>query len=281
MLADYHVHSEFSDDSTYPVRMVCDDAVRLDLAEICFTDHVDYGVKQDVGQAGSAHPGDGAPVPNVDYERYFPALEDAADRFAGELAVRRGLELGVQVHTIGRFEALLDRWRGRMDFAILSIHQINDQELWTGAFQQGLSQAEYNEAYYRELLDVVERFDGYSVLGHLDLIKRYDPAGALPFERSRDIIAAILETVISHGKGIEINTSALRYGLTDMHPCAEILSLYRDLGGRVITLGSDSHGPGDLGAHLARASRRAARLGFREVYTFEGWEPRAHPLETA
>ncbi|MGB7366155.1 PHP domain-containing protein, partial [Carnobacterium jeotgali] len=43
--ADYHVHSDYSDDSWYLMEDVVKDAIQLGLKEICFTDHVDYGVK--------------------------------------------------------------------------------------------------------------------------------------------------------------------------------------------------------------------------------------------
>ncbi|MBQ1911691.1 MAG: PHP domain-containing protein, partial [Erysipelotrichaceae bacterium] len=53
MLADYHVHTHFSDDSVYPMEEVVKDAIAMGLDEICFTDHVDYGVKLDVDEAGT------------------------------------------------------------------------------------------------------------------------------------------------------------------------------------------------------------------------------------
>ncbi len=278
MLADFHVHSELSDDSTYPVREVCRDAVKRNLDEICFTDHVDYGVKPDSDHSELAHVVDGIPLTSVDYERYFPAVETARDEFAGDLTVRVGLELGVQTHTVERYERLLERWGDKLDFAILSIHQVGDLEFWDGSFQEGRTQQEYNEAYYRELLAVVERFHGYSVLGHLDLIKRYDPAGIYPFERTRDIVAAILERAIADGKGIEVNTSSFRYGLPDLQPATEILELYRDLGGTIVTIGSDSHEPDHLGSYLRYVQRRLAGMGFEAFCTFEGKEPRFHKL---
>ncbi len=279
MLADYHVHSEFSDDSTYPVDEICRDAIRLNLAEICFTDHVDYGVKPDRDHVEEARIVEGEPMLNVDYEHYFPTLARARETYAGELTVRCGLELGVQSHRIEPNRALVERWRDELDFVILSIHQVDDKEFWTGEFQEGRTQKEYNDAYWEEMLRVVESFDDYSVLGHMDLIKRYDPAGPYPFERSRDVIAAILERVIAEGKGIEVNTSSFRYGLADLQPCTEILELYRDLGGRVITVGSDSHEPRHLGAYLRRVRRRLAALGYTEFATFEHGEPRFHPID--
>lgn len=278
MLADFHVHSEFSDDSTYPVIDVCRDAIKRNLEEICFTDHVDYGVKPDSDHPELAHLIDGIPSINVDYDRYFPTVEAARERFADDLTVRCGLELGVQMHTIDRYERLLDRWGNHLDFAILSIHQVGDKEFWDGSFQQGRTQDEYNEAYYQELLAVVERFHGYSILGHLDLIKRYDPAGIYPFEKTRDITAAILERIIADGKGIEVNTSSFRYGLPDLQPCTEILELYRDLGGTIVTIGSDSHEPDHLGSYIAYVQRRLAALGFKAFCTFEGKEPHFHEL---
>lgn len=279
MLADYHVHSTFSDDSNYPVNNICEDAICRNLSEICFTDHVDYGIKPDVERTNEAHLVNGKPILNVDYAHYFPTIEAAAEMYESELTVRRGLELGVQSHTIDAYNQLIEQWGKHMDFALLSIHQVQNKELWTGEFQKGRTQKEYNAAYYDELLNVVEHFQNYSVVAHLDLIKRYDPAGILPFAYSQDIIAAILKRVIQDGKGIEINTSSFRYGLHDLQPCTQILELYRDLGGTIITLGSDTHKPEHLGAYLLRISRRLSALGFTQFYTFKNWEPTPHALE--
>ena len=99
------------------------------------------------------------------------------------------------------------------DFIILSIHQVEDKEFWTGEFQEGRTQQEYNERYYEELLNVVKSYKNYSVLGHPDLIVRYDEQGVYPFEKVKPIITEIIKTVIADGKGIEFNTSYHRYGL--------------------------------------------------------------------
>ena len=70
MLVDYHVHTSFSDDSDYPMEEVVKDAIALGLSEICFTDHVDYGVKRDLDNDPLIV--DGRFLANVDYDRYFP-----------------------------------------------------------------------------------------------------------------------------------------------------------------------------------------------------------------
>ena len=213
MLADYHVHTGFSDDSVYPLEQVARDALRRNLDEVCFTEHVDYGVKPEWDQPTGARFEDGHPVTNCAYDAYLAELDRVRDELGDRICLRAGLELGVQRHTLGENRALLERLTGRLDFVILSIHQVGDLEFWNGDYQRGRTQEQIHTAYYEEMLVVAEAFDGYSVLGHLDLIRRYDPFGDYPFEQVRDVVAEILRHVIADGKGIEVNTSGIRYGL--------------------------------------------------------------------
>ncbi len=275
MKCDYHVHSEFSDDSTTPMHEQANQAVKLGLDELCFTDHVDYGVKYD-----SRDPmlKTGNYEANANYSEYFPALEAVREKFRGMLTIRAGLEFGVQTITIKQYEDLYSKYRDKLDFVLLSIHQIDNLELWTQQYQAGKSQAEYNRGYYEELLRVIQRFHDYSVLAHLDLVVRYDQKGMYPFANVKDVVAEILETAIRDGKGIELNTSSWRYGLSDTTPSREILELYRDLGGEVLTLGSDAHSPEYLAAHFDEGREILRGLGFRYICTFEGMRPSFHAL---
>lgn len=282
MLADYHVHTEFSDDSVFALEDVCALAIERGIDEICITDHVDYDVRPDWDEyrrdPSCAKIFEGKPSINVDYERYFPAIEAARERFAPTLAVKTGMEFGVQSHTAERFHALFEQHADAWDFIILSIHQVGNEEFWNGTFQKGRTQDEYNMQYYEEMLRVVQRFDDWSVLGHLDLIKRYDAAGPWPDENARDIVAEIMKEAIRRGKGIELNTSSIRYGLSDLTPSEGILRLYRDLGGRVLSIGSDSHKPEHLGAHIPMMRERLQAIGFTEFCTFDHMEPVFHKL---
>lgn len=282
MFADYHVHTDFSDDSVFALEDVCALAIERGIDEICITDHVDYGVRPDWDEyrrdPSSARIFEGKPSINVDYERYFPAIERVRERFAPDIAVKTGMEFGVQSHTANRFHALFEQFADNWDFIILSIHQVGNEEFWNGTFQQGRTQAEYNMQYYEEMLRVVQSFDDWSVLGHLDLIKRYDQLGPWPDSNARDIIAEILKEAIRRGKGIELNTSSIRYGLSDLTPSTQILRLYRDLGGRILTTGSDSHKPEHLGAHIPMMRERLKDIGFTEFCTFDHMEPIFHRL---
>ena len=276
MLADYHVHTEFSDDSVYPMEDVIEDAIKMGLDEICFTDHVDYGIKLDWDCGKEIPYRDGEPFANVDYPKYMEKIDRMKQQYGDRIKIRTGLEFGIQTHTIPEFQALYDRYT--YDFIILSIHQVEDKEFWTQDFQRGRTQKEYNEKYYAEMLGVIKKYKDYSVLGHMDLIARYDEAGVYPFEKIKPMVEEILKQVIADGKGIEVNTSSHRYGLTDTMPSKHILKLYRELGGEIITIGSDSHRPEHLGAYIEETKEMLKELGYQKFCTFENMKPVFHKL---
>ncbi len=283
MFADYHVHTEFSDDSDYEMEQVVLDAINMGMKEICFTDHVDYGVKRDWNdprgieyrKGGPGEP-DQMPVANVNYPEYVKKIAMLQEKYADRIAIKLGLEFGMQVHTVADYEKLFARYP--FDFIILSIHEAEDKEVWNQQLQAGRTQKEYNERYYQEMLDLVKVYKNYSVLGHMDLITRYDKQGIYPFENIRPMVEEILKIVIADGKGIEINTSSHRYGLKDTTPSMDILKLYKELGGTIITIGSDSHRPEHLGAYNKEALETLKSLGFESFCTFDQMKPVFHKI---
>lgn len=276
MLEDYHVHTAYSLDSQYPMEEVIKDAIKMGMKEICFTDHVDYGIKVDTEEIEKAKIVNGIPFLNVDYPQYMKEIERMKNRYQDQITIKTGLEFGIQTHTIPQYEKLYQRYD--YDFIILSIHQIEDKELWNQEFQKDKTQKEYNERYYQELFEIVKNYKNYSVLGHLDVISRYDIQKALPFENIQSQITEILKAVIQDGKGIELNTSYHRYGLSNSTPSLDILKLYYELGGKIITLGSDSHKLSDLGAYIEEGKQYLKEIGFKEYCTFDKMTPIFHPL---
>ena len=286
MRADYHLHCEFSDDSREPMENQVRRAIELGLDEMCFTDHVDYGIKKDweegniTWRGGDPVTGEGAePLANVNYPEYFAKLHEMKQKYGEQITIRQGLEFGIQTITVPQFEKLYQRYENELDFVLLSMHQVDNLEFWTQDFQRGRSQKEYNELYYREIYNVQKVFKNYSVLAHLDLLSRYDELGVYPFENVRDMIAEILKLAIADGKGIELNTSSWKYGLKDTQPCRAILKLYKDLGGRILTAGSDAHTTRQLGDHLDEGYRILRdEIGFTEICTFDHMAPVFHQL---
>lgn len=283
MFIDYHVHSSYSDDSEYPMEQIVEDAVEAGIEELCFTDHVDYGIKRDwddpLGIEYCAG-GEGEPetiaLANVDYPRYVQEIASLQSKYEGRIIIKMGMEFGMQQHTIQKYEQLFAKYP--FDFILLSVHQVGDKEFWTQEFQEGRTQKEYNERYYEELLYLVRHYQNYSVLGHLDLIARYDKAGVYPFEKIRPILTEILKTVIQNGKGIEVNTSYYRYGLHDLTPSRNILKLYRELGGKILTVGSDSHKKEHLGMYIPETLAELKDMGFETICTYHQMNPQFHKL---
>ncbi len=288
MFADYHIHSEFSDDSREFMEKQIEKAIELGLDEICFTDHVDYGIKKDWDEGDIEwRGGDGMsydisekdPMANVNYPEYFGKLLRMKETYKDRIVIKSGLEIGIQTITIPQFEDLYRRYEDQLDFIPLSMHQVNNLEFWTQEFQKGKTQKEYNEEYYKEILNVISQYKHYSILAHLDLIVRYDKNGIYPFEEIEDIIAEILKLAIRDGKGIEVNTSSWHYGLNDTQPSRAILKLYKDLGGKIITVGSDAHTTKYLADHIKDAYVILKdEIGFDEVCTFDHMWPIFHRL---
>lgn len=93
MLADYHVHTAFSGDSVYPMEKVIQDAISMGLDEICITDHVDYGVKQDWNCGRKIQYRGGEPLANVDYPKYMESLDRMKQLYKDRIQIRTGLSL--------------------------------------------------------------------------------------------------------------------------------------------------------------------------------------------
>ena len=152
------------------------------------------------------------------------------------------------------------------------------KEFWNYAYQEGKSQQEYQENYYKAIYDVIKKYKSYSVLGHIDMIKRYDKAGDFPDDKIMEYVDTILKLVIEDGKGIELNTSSFKYGLSDLMPSRRILKRYRELGGEIISIGSDTHEVEHLFDHIEECKLELKKLGYEMFCTFKQRKPEFHRL---
>ncbi|OCN03928.1 histidinol phosphate phosphatase [Erysipelotrichaceae bacterium MTC7] len=272
-IADFHIHSQFSDDSDEQLENIIQTAIKKGLQEICITDHVDYGVKYD--HDDPAYINAESVVRNVNYPLYIETLKQLQERYKNQLTIRIGLEFGMQSHRIAAYQKLYDQLD--LDFVILSCHQIDDKEFWNQEYQEGKTEDEMSLGYYEELLNLVKNYKDYAILGHLDHLERYIPRH-YPFEKAKPILTEMLKIVIADGKGIEVNTSSFAYNLNDLTPAKDILQLYFDLGGRIVTLGSDAHIASRVADHFDQVAAILKEIGFTSYYTFAKMQPTAHAL---
>ena len=110
-------------------------------------------------------------------------------------------------------------------------------------------------------------------------MKRYafNLHGNYDFNDYKEEIEEVLKNIINAKKGIEVNTSTLRSMVNETMPSIDILKMYYDLGGEIITVGSDSHKAEDVGAGIKESIEVLKAIGFKHVYRFEGRQ--AIPVE--
>lgn len=94
-----------------------------------------------------------------------------------------------------------------------------------------------------------------------------------------DELTPVLKNVIQKGKGIEINTSGLRQEVGRAMPSLSILKLYRQLGGEIITVGSDAHTVKDVAAGFSEAAELLETAGFSAYATFQNGVPTLHHFD--
>ncbi|MBN1065977.1 histidinol-phosphatase HisJ family protein [Clostridium botulinum] len=256
---DYHMHCNYSADSQAPMEDMIEKSIELGLKEICFTDHVDYDVL-------------GNPNVKVDYDKYFEDIDFYNNKYKDKISIKKGIEMGLQTQVLERCSKEIKETN--FDFVIGSIHTIDRNELFTGDFHKGKTQHEAYEGYYKSLLEIVNSYDDYSALGHVDLIKRYGNYDTiLKDEIFSDYLEAILKKVIYSGKGIEINTSSFRYNLPDLTPSKNILKMYKDLGGEILTIGSDSHNPTQIATKFDYIHDALGSMGYKYICKFNNMKP--------
>lgn len=260
---DFHMHSDLSEDCDTPMEDTIKSAIEKGFKQICFTEHLDYDY----------------PDPDftfeVDMEKYNEQIAIMQQKYAREITINKGIEIGIQPHLFERYETFLNN--ENFDFIICSLHASDRKDLHNGDFFIGRSAEEAYRFYYEDLLHCVTHFDHYSILGHLDLIKRYKKLDV--DENFHDIIEQIFKTIIPKGKGIEVNASGYAYRLGTAMPSRDILQLYYDCGGEIITIGSDAHFAQHVGYRFDEILAQLDQIGFKYIATFSKQEPTFHPIK--
>ena len=260
---DYHMHSYFSADCSVPMENMVLAAIKKRLTEICFTEHIDY-----------EYP-DKDFIFEFDLSEYDQVIKNLQEKYAGQIRIKKGIELGVQPHLLDRYEKLMNE--EKFDFAICSMHTTDKKGLHSGDLFKDRTIDEAYKVYYEELLDCVQNFKQFSVLGHLDLVKRYT-IDQQSGENFHEIITEIFKEIIPAGKGIELNTSGVRYGLPSGMPSDDILKLYKQCGGEIITLGSDAHRESELAFEFRESLELLDSIGFKYIATFDQQKPSFHEI---
>ena len=269
-LGDYPVHSNISPDSNESMENAVRAAQACGLTEICFTDHYD---------AGSPYGAFGDP----DLEQYFQTLERVRAAFPA-LTIRSGIELGMMREENEAIRKKLEPWQ--FDFILFSEHFVRGIDPWYEEYFNGRTLREGERDYLQEMLLDLRSWDDFDVVGHIGYVDKNLLGYAHPltepdpfnYEDFPDEIDALLREIISRGKGIEINTSTFTSWREGM-PRRSVLRRYAELGGEIVTLGSDAHRADDVGRFFPEALEMLADCGLRWVCTYSERKPQFHAIE--
>ena len=269
MLYDYHVHSTYSDDAENTMAEMAPAAAKAGLAGLCFTDHVDLDDINGVYNPLAWRP-----------DEYFAAFEKAKAAAGDNITLRLGVELGEATH----YPEIARQIAGELpDFIIGSVHNLEN----TPDFYCGRAGGECPEMYatrescavlldkYVTELEDTARLGLFDVIGHIGYPLRYMRTlyTDMGIEPWRDRLAELFRSLAQSGKGIELNCSGLRQSLGETMPAKWLLALYRDMGGEIITLGSDAHRTEHVGSGLSIGKNLLQGLGFKYYCVYNSRKP--------
>ncbi len=274
-LYDNHNHSQFSfDGGRTSVGKTVNSAIGKRLAGVCFTDHCDFFV----------------PPMKAKYEEYVPEVFDVEARNAEidkvnakcpqDFHVFKGIEIGVQKSERDKIAAHLEKYS--FDEIIASVHYLDDTDPFWGGYYEGktwrYAYGNYLETLYDEMVWLGDRFD---IMGHYDYVTRYAPYPecSILYKDFPDILDSMLRYLAENGKALEINTKTYQdfKGRTPVLD-KNILMRYRELGGEIISLGSDSHDADKVGFNFERTAALVSRCGFRYLAHFDKRKPVMLPI---
>lgn len=257
---DYHIHTKNSGDGKSTIYEVCDSAIAKGLEEIAITEHFE-------------------PITgNSEYKFYKPLVcRDEVDRaneiYKGKLKIKMGVELGQPHHFLENSNSILKVTS--YDYVIGSAHKLPGDMDVSQLNYNKISSGDACELYINQITQLVRLAD-FDCVGHLDLIKRYSTATykrRITLLERYELLVEALKLIISRGRGIEINTSGLRQAPKETMPGVDVVKLYRELGGEILTIGSDAHRASDVGEGIDEAIESAREAGFRYITLFSNRKP--------
>jgi histidinol-phosphatase (PHP family) len=198
------------------------------------------------------------------------------EKYKSQIEILTGVELGIQTHVIDRMETLVNTFP--FDFIIGSVHVVDHIDPYYPEYWENKTEEEGILRCFKAIKEACLSFHGFHVCGHIDYIIRYAPSSKIQYKEYSypyysDVLDEILKTLLEHGKGIEANTSGYKYGLGHPHPKTEILKRYKELGGDIITIGSDAHLPEHLCYDFDRIAQLLKDIGYKYYTTFKEGKP--------
>lgn len=271
-LADSHTHTKYSfdgpQDKQGEVDSLCEAAIERGLSEIAITDHLDInGVVERI-------------YPDIDCDSIRRDVLAAKEKYAGRLYVCYGIELGQAMEYPTEAREFIEKYQ--YEFVIGSLHNYPGVPDYSFIDYTQLTD-KHIEKLFRSSIDGLCSlcdFDGLNTIAHFTYMHRYVrlKGRSINFDSFYPEIKAFYKKLIESGKALEINTSTLRSGADMTMPTYELMRLYRECGGELVTCGSDSHGSEFVGCHIKDVYDFLASAGFKYVTVFHDGKPQMNKI---
>lgn len=250
MLSDNHMHTRYSPDSDAEPEQMILAAIEKGMKTICITDHMDKDYYVDGKEFV------------FDLFQYKNELQALKEKYQDRIKLRIGVELGLQPHLQEFCRTVCESIS--FDFVIGSTHVAKGRDPYFPEFYQGRRDEDAYREVLVETLENIKKYQEFDSLGHLDYMVRYGKyrEKEYSYKLFADEIDEILRFLIENGKGLEVNAGGLKYGLPFAHPHPDVLRRYRELGGEIITIGSDAHKPEHVGYDFSKVRDMLISLNF-------------------
>lgn len=263
-VCDMHMHSHFSFDAEpdFSPDAVCKTAIEKGITDIAITDHFESNYKTSLDELlrTSVYDRDGA----------YAAIMEAKEKYKGKVNLIYGIEIGQANQEPDQAISLLNSHD--YEFVIGSIHNIRGMNDFYYMDLSGATDDKIGawlDAYIDELCEIVDIMPRVDTIAHITYLIRYLAFAKIQFDVKPyyDKISHFFGKIIAKDIALEVNTSTLWKGLGFTMPDADMLKLYRECGGKLITVGSDSHGPANLAGCVVQAFDILKSCGFDRVLT--------------
>lgn len=274
-LIDCHTHTQFSVDSEADINLMIEKAISLGLYAYAVTDHCEcnrwYSEEHYVGEDTYRYFDFGK-----DFYNSVSAVTTLKERYNNKIKLICGVEMGQALQDVEVAEKIVSD--NRLDFVIGSMHQLPKTEDFAFLDYTQLTDSEIKKLLERYFTEIHKMclWGKFDILGHLTYVLRYIEGAygvKVDMKPYNDIIEDIFKVIISKGKGIEINTSGLRQKYGDTFPTLEYVKLYRELGGEILSLGSDTHFVEDVGKGIFDGAEIAKKAGFSYIAYYLNRKP--------
>ncbi len=256
-MIDYHLHTHHSVDAVTTMESAVATALVKGAREVGLADHLEFDPRDRGYRA-------------LDGSSYLNEGRNLARRLKEQLTVRVGVEAGEPHLHRDDLQAFTDRYQ--VDFVLGAIHWVGDHLVGTEGFFREHSQP--MRPYLESVREMVLGGD-LDVLAHLDFPARYMIEGGQKWDpiKDRDLVEEILRLILERDISLEVNSAGYRRGLGRPQPPVEVLRWYRDMGGEMITVGSDAHRDQDVLSGVEASLEILDQLGYRTLTGFCHREP--------